>query len=140
MPKGIYPGNGINAIRKAKVKEAMLQGKPYTQALRDGGYTEGSAHKSSVMPVVKVCEREILEEFKSKVTVDYVLSNLFEDRKLAKAKDDIATATRVDELLGKYLAMFKDKTETTLTLTDERRAELLGFATRLGITQGIATG
>ena len=32
------------------------------------------------------------------------------------------------------------KVEGTMAITDERRAELLGFATRLGITQEIAKG
>ncbi len=134
MPKG------INSIRKLKVKQSILKGNSYNQALRDGGYTEGSAHKSSVMPVVKVCQQEILAEFREKVTVEYVLNNLYEDRILAKKKGDIATATRVDELLGKYLAMFTDKTENKTTLTDERKIELSEFAKRFDITQDIATG
>lgn len=110
MPKGIYPANRINEIRKAKVKQAMLQGKPYTQALREGGYTEGSAHKSSVMPVVKVCKAEIEAEFKlSNVTVENVLKRLDYIEELALKKGDFATATRCEELKGKYLAMFTDK-------------------------------
>jgi len=32
--------NGINSIRKLKVKKAMLEGKPYYQALREAAYEE----------------------------------------------------------------------------------------------------
>ena len=33
------------------------------------------------------------------------------ERELARKKGDISTMTRCDELLGKYLALFTDKTE-----------------------------
>jgi hypothetical protein len=60
------------------------------------------------------------------VNVELIIHNLNEDRNLAAQKGDIATMTRVDELLGKYLAMFKEvsRSKVDMDITEDRRKEL----------------
>jgi hypothetical protein len=45
------------------------------------------------------------------ITVDKVLADLEHDKLMAREKGDIASAIRADELQGKYLALFVDRTE-----------------------------
>jgi predicted nucleotidyltransferase len=53
-----------------------------------------------------------------------VLNNLYEDRRLALAKQDYATATRVDELLGKYRAMFTERIKSEATVSIDNQQSL----------------
>lgn len=119
----------INPIRKARVKRELLN--PHnniSEALIKAGYSAKSARgKSGAMKVVKVCQAEITKELlAANVTVDLIITRLNEDRELARLKKDIATMTRADELLGKYLAMFVDKSEniTKLVVKPEEISEL----------------
>ncbi len=83
-------------------------------------------------------EQERLNIFnKAMITEEYVLKGL---KDIAEQGKQEANKVMAFQLLGKYLAMFTDKTENKTTITEERKAELLGFVTRLGITQDIATG
>ncbi len=118
----------IDKLKRLKYKENRLKGNNIKQSLIKSGYAIASAiGRNSSLSVVKVCEREIYEEFKaSSVTIDLVISRLNEDRLLAISKQDYATATRVDELLGKYLAMFVDKTENkNVNIEDKQQADML---------------
>lgn len=100
----------VNPIRKAKVKQSLLNNKSARQALKDNGYSNAVAHKSTTNAVVKVCMKEILSEIKeSDITIIRILRNIIEDRELARLKNDIGTMKECDALLGKYLAMFTDK-------------------------------
>lgn len=124
----------INIVRKAKVKASILQGNSYKQALKDAGYSDACAHKSSQMGVVKVCRDEIKKEFQARsITVEEVLRRIDEDRHLAHAKGDISTALQADIALGKHLAMFTDKSEVKTSITQERQEELRRFA-RIGLS------
>lgn len=136
----------INPIRKARVKRELLN--PHnniSEALIKAGYSEKSARgKSGAMKVVKVCQAEITQELLSAdITVDLIITRLNQDRELAKAKGDISTMTRADELLGKYLAMFVDKTENTtkLVIKPDEVSELNRLRGNLfNITHCIPTG
>lgn len=102
----------IDPIKKLKYKQNRLKGKSITQSLKDAGYSPNSAVHSSGLGVVKCIEPQIaLELTEADITVELIINRLNEDRLRALAKQDYATATRVDELLGKYLAMFTDKSE-----------------------------
>jgi transposase len=118
----------INKLKKEKVKQALLQGKSIRQALRFAGYSEGTVHgnaNSNTNRLVKACMEEIMTELKAKdVTVDVVIQRLNEDRELARKKGDISTMTRVDELLGKYLAMFTDRQEIAQVESQEAQWSL----------------
>lgn len=116
------PG-AINPIRKAKVKQAILQGKPFNQALREAGYTEGSAHKSSVMPVVKVCRDEIRQAMdKVAVSDEYVLEGLKREAETAKNSSDRIAAL---SWLGKYRAMFTEKHLVDANIITKQEQSLL---------------
>jgi len=115
----------VSPIKKAIVKRALKQGKSARQALRECNYSEGHIRRSTKNKIVRDSMNEIMEELKAKdVTVDLVIRRLNEDRELALSKKDYATATRVDELLGKYLAMFTDRQQTEVNITEQEQAIL----------------
>ena len=107
--------------------------------MKDAGWSDKTAHGhcDQFEPVVKGCIDEIMAEFRaSDITVAKVLSNLYEDRELARKKNDIATMKEVDALLGKYLAMFTEKQTITqdIRLTNEQKAELVNRIKAFSIT------
>ena len=119
----------INPIRKEKVKQEYKRngGNAY-KALKAGGLAESTA-KHSVMKkntLLNIVKAEILQELKeSDITAEMVINRLNEDKQLAIAKKDIATAVRVDELLGRYIAMFTDKQQIDANLVSKEEDKLL---------------
>lgn len=97
--------SSINPIKEAKVRRSLLAGKSARQALRDAGYKEGSVSHSTDMPVIKRSMNKIADDIKSKITVEYILNKL--NKEVLEAKNS-ADRIRATELLGKYLAMFKE--------------------------------
>ena len=123
----------IDKLKKAKFKASRLQNKSIAQSLRDSGYSEATAHKSSVNTVVKVCEQELLEEFKAtSITVEYVLGGLKKEAEQAK---NAADRIRAFELLGKYQAMFTDKQITTNQIPKDELPERIARVQRLAQNQ-----
>ena len=114
------PGKQIDKLRKEKYKASRLQGNSIAQGLRDSGYSEATAHKSSVNGVVKVCEPELQAMVKcSDITVEWVVNRLTQELGAidCKASDRI----RIAELLGRYLNMFRDNVTAqgvTINITD----------------------
>ena len=99
----------INKIKKKLVKQGILKGKSYKQAMIDAGYQNTTARKSTLNTVVKVCQKEIMQELRAKdVTVDLLIKRMNRTRELAEAKGDYSTVTRIDELMGKYIKMFTE--------------------------------
>lgn len=100
-----------NPVTINKIRKGLLERKPDNQVLIEAGLSKQTAnHKAGQCEILKVVKSRIVQELKeSDVTVQLILNNLYEDRELARKKKDIATMTRCDELLGKYLAMFTDK-------------------------------
>lgn len=104
----------MNKVRKDKlerVRRNLLNKKSIRRSMLEAGYKEKTANRGMANKVCQEALNQINLEFKNKVTVEMVLKRINEDRKLALKKKDYATALRADELLGKYLAMFIDKTE-----------------------------
>lgn len=129
----------IQPVKREKLKQGLLRGKSIRQSMKDAGWSEKTAHGhcDQYEPVVKGCIDEIMAEFKvSDITVSKVLSNLYEDRELARKKNDIATMKEVDALLGKYLAMFTEKQAITqdIKLTDQQKAEIVNRIKQYSIT------
>ncbi len=78
------------------------------------------------MAVVKCSQAEIIAELRAKdITVDLVIKRLNQDRDLAISKQDYATATKVDELLGKYLAMFTEKQQIDANILTKEEQSIL---------------
>jgi phage terminase small subunit len=78
------------------------------------------------------------------ITVDKVLADLEHDKLTARAKGDIASAIRADELQGKYLALFTDRQEITeparRELDEQEQAECVALAhLRLSQKYGLVT-
>ena len=126
--------NKINPIRKSKVKSKLKSGMNAKQAMIEAGYSVNTAIKSTANKVVKVSQAEIAAELKaSDVTVEFVLKRLNEDRELALEKGDLSTATRVDELIGRYIAMFTDKKEVKDVTQEQLWSEFQKDRSRISI-------
>ena len=98
---------GFNKVKKNIVKQSIMEGKTYKQALLDAGYTPATAYQSSSNGIVKYCLEEIARDFdKAKITPEYVLAGLNKEAQEAQTASDRIKAL---ELLGKYLAMFTEK-------------------------------
>ena len=83
----------------------------------DAGYKESTAIRSTANKSVQISLTEIKYELKeSDITVEFVLRRLNEDRDLAIKNKDYSVAARVDELIGKTIAAFKDRIEGSLEL------------------------
>ena len=101
----------INPIKKATVKKKLIEGQDAKSATLAAGYAPSSANNATALSSVKQCQAEIINEITSQVTVENVLKEINETRKLANKNKDFSTGLRATELKGKYLAMFTDKTE-----------------------------
>jgi len=116
----------INQIRKAKVKQALLNGVDAKNAVLQNGYAMATAHNATQLAVVKQCKEEILRELRaSDITPEFVIKRLNQDRDLAIEKQDYATATKVDELLGKYIALFTEKREIKTEIINQEEQTIL---------------
>ncbi len=78
------------------------------------GYSESTAKRTSGNASVKIIQAEIVADIQKKITVDSVLAQLNYIQTLAIQDEDFSTATRCEELKGKWLAMFTEKTEITI--------------------------
>jgi hypothetical protein len=113
MPKNINP------IKLAKYKRARKQSKSIAQSLREAGAAESTAThlNNRNIGLVKIGEEQLAQELRhSDITPDLMIKHFTEDRSLALAKGDLSTATRVDELMSKSIAMLTDKSEVSQTL------------------------
>ena len=112
----------LNPIRKSLLKKSLLQGKSIRQSMKDAGYSERTAHGNCDRnePLVKSCIEEIQDDIKKKITVEKVLKGLEQIREKAYQDKDYSTATRCEELQGKYLAMFTDRREEIVLKADEK--------------------
>ncbi len=77
---------------------------------------------------VKICQEEIVEDIKKKITIEYVLKELDRVAKLAEKSDDFSSVIRAKELLGKWLAMFTDKQEISQTEKEDNQFSISRLA------------
>ena len=104
--------NKVSRLKVIGVARELKKGKSKQKALLANDYSESYARQGERAVVVQEALCKIMTELKaSDITPEMVINRLNYDRDLAEKKGDIATMTRVDELLGKYLAMFTDKQE-----------------------------
>ena len=103
----------INPIRQSLLRKSLLQGKSIRQSMKDAGYSASTAHSNCGKdePLVKACMKEIQRDIKKKITVEYVLGQIERIKRLAVSKEDFSTALASVVALGKWLAMFTEKTE-----------------------------
>jgi hypothetical protein len=91
------------------------------------GFSEASARNRATallrLPVIQQRINELKEANRERnnVTVDSVIENLTHDRDSARAKGDWSASIRADELLGKMLGCFTERTEL---VSPERRRVL----------------
>ena len=100
----------MNKVRKTKVKRianSLKQGKTYTQAMIDEGYSKVTTVRGKGNKVIQEALKQINAELRAcDVTADLVIQRLNEDRRLAKKKGDIASMIQADKLLGQFIAIF----------------------------------
>ena len=103
----------INPIQKALLKKNLLEHpeRSIEKNMIAAGYKATTASKSGGNKCVKVSQAEILEDIKKQITVESVLKSLEKIKSLAIAAEDFSTATRCDELCGRWLAMWRDRLE-----------------------------
>lgn len=120
----------IDPIKKRKIKKALLEGHSARSALRIAGYRESYVSHSTATACVKVSMDEILKEFRaSELRPEDIIKNLEEIKRLALIDHDYSTATRCEELKGKWLAMFVDRSINTTEIDIKTRALLVKYST-----------
>ena len=122
-------GKRINLIKKEKVKSNLLKGNSYKQSVLNAGYSPNSAINAWRLGVVKCCLKEIEDEIKGEISVKDVLKQLESIRLLAIQKGDLSTAAFCSTQLGKYLAMFTDKSEVKADISTQEKQELNDYIT-----------
>ena len=111
----------LNPVRKAILKKELLNPKnSIRDALLKAGYAPSTAARSGGVQSVKISKMEIQEDIKKLITVDKVLKGLEEIRTAAYKDKDYSTATRCEELQGRYLAMFTDRREEIVLNAEEK--------------------
>ena len=116
--------------RDCSMEEAMIKA-GYT--CKGGSARSWGSQMENNLNIISEIDKQRLNIFDSNtITVDYVLAGLNNLAQTAVKED---TRVRAFELLGKYLAMFKDKLQVTgnMTFTDTEIAEYSGLKDRLGI-------
>jgi len=124
----------INPIKKAKVKQARLEGKSKKQAVIDAGYSENSAINAYRLSVVKCCDEEIARSMEAQgIDEKAIIAGLKKEALTGKNSSDRTIAW---SWLGKYKAMFTDKvkSEGTLSITEQEKQELDSIRPRLSIS------
>ena len=103
----------IDKIKYQRYKSNRLQGLSKCQSLKNAGYKDTTATRcQNTLNLVKLGEAEIRQELKeSDITPQFIIKRLNEDRQAAIESGDIANRVKVDELLGKYIAMFTERRE-----------------------------
>lgn len=115
-------GKRVDPVRIHNYKKARLAGKSIPQSMLAAGasvYTSKTkcTSQNPRSGLAYHGEKELVAELKlSDITVEKVVGNLLEDRGLAKVKEDYATMVRADELLGKWLSMFTERTVSRLEI------------------------
>ena len=117
-----------NLARKAKLKKELMKGLSYKRAMLNAGFAPSTAHNPHQAKVVQQCKAEIEQDIKKRITVDSVLKGLEHIQKLATEAEDFSTATRCEELKGKWLAMFTDKTEISESEKEDNQFSLQRLA------------
>jgi hypothetical protein len=124
----------VDPVKLRLYKVSRLKGKSKELSLIDAGCSVNTAHaQNKCLRLDKVGDAEIKALFdKKQITVDFVLENIQEVRRLAKEKQDYATVLQCDIAIGKYLAMFTDKTQNkTEMLVTEKQTEINTEGNRL---------
>ena len=102
----------VSALKKAFLKKELLnpENTPKSAVLK-AGFSKWTAHNATSHKIVKSCQAEILADIKKQITVESVLKSLEKIKALAIVDKDYSTATRCDELCGRWLAMWRDRLE-----------------------------
>ena len=117
--------NKVNKHKVKLLKKELLKGNSIKDSMLNIGYKETTANRGTANTIYQEAFNQIQSEIrKEDVTVERVLTNLYEDRELARKKKDISTMTRVDELLGKFLSMYTERIESKAVITNEQEDTL----------------
>ena len=112
-----------NPVIQQKIYEGLLEGKTDKDVLIGAGFSLlGADRNAKRNKALQIGKRRVEQELmKSKITVEYVLSELERAKELCiqGKKKDYSSFVRATELLGKYLKMWAD-THNTLILVNAK--------------------
>lgn len=101
--------------RHERFAQELAKGKSATEAYAEAGYEESRSAASRLSSNVNVQARvaELQERAAANVVIsrEWVLEQLVDNAKLAKAAGDIAPSNQALNLIGKELGMFVERTE-----------------------------
>src|SRR3990167_6242565 len=102
----------VNPVRVALLKKNLLAGQSQTKAMLNAGFAKStSLARLADNKSLKIAKAEIEKDIKKQITVESVLKSIQKIKSLAIADKDYSTATRCDELCGRWLAMWRDRLE-----------------------------
>ena len=126
----------INRVRKAKVKQALLENKPYKQATLEAGYSKATSINAWRLAVVKCCLAEIEEEYKAKRTIEDLYKDVMLAKKLSLKTQDITNYNRANEFEGKILGVADKHEIQTSDLSSQEKQERIDKLKRYFATDG----
>ena len=114
----------ISALRKARLKKELLNPKnTIKSALLQAGFTKQTAHKSSMVKSVKVCQEEIMRELRAvDITEEWLLNRYLSAEMLAIKKEDPSAYALIINSIAKYIVKSPDRIMDVTTA--EEKSEL----------------
>ena len=105
----------VDLVKKELYKKARLEGKNKEQSLKAAGYADTTASRcQNEVPLAKLGDSELCEEFLRYAKVDIVLGNLLKEAQDLSNKP--SDRIRAWELVGKYLQMFKEESKQGIAI------------------------
>ena len=101
----------VSPIKEGMLYKEVMKGKSARKAMIDADFSERTAHNATNSKVYKKVVKHCIEDFKlSQITPEYVISHI---DSILQSDCSPSDKLRASELLGKFLAIFKDKAEIT---------------------------
>ena len=117
----------VNPIRKRIVKRELKKGNNAKASMIKAGYSVNTAIKSTANKVVQVSQREIIKEFDiAEITPANIIQRIDEVVQMSIKSKDMSNALRGMEIIGKWLRMFQDSRDGSITINlGDLHAEIL---------------
>ncbi len=107
----------VNPIRKRIVKRELKKGNNAKASMIKAGYSVNTAIKSTANKVVQVSQREIIKEFDiAEITPANIIQRIDEVVQMSIKSKDMSNALRGMEIIGKWLRMFQDSRDGSITI------------------------
>ena len=115
----------INPIRKAIVKNRLIQGDTAKAALLKAGYTPSTAHRSTDVKCVKVCQAEIMTEARKRDIIGKAWKVCENELENPKHRASLAQALATKDMTEKIQSNTTINTKSEELLNKHRLTNLL---------------